>query len=296
MQAAATTSMIALLLFVATIASAEIPSRVSNAMATIADTTTFDGCVENVDDPMFISNTLQMDEISYLVSDAKRRVNRLQGDFAFDVQDSVALKEHRIIFDIDNYRELWNLSTCFDCVLKSSIEEEKICSVFRKKMTNIENAINILVESSDPVREAKELSDFYYSILGYLSANQVKMYHMKNLPVKDYSRRKPVVSTYEEYYTFLHILVANVACFCFVGLMKHIESTNLLGFKKTNPWIRAGKGRFCDGFCCICYDDEENIPWTTLNRCEHSFHSKCLDMLIEESFNTCPFCSRSMLL
>ena len=60
------------------------------------------------------------------------------------------------------------------------------------------------------------------------------------------------------------------------------------------PWFRDGKGKYCDGCCAVCLGEDLSIPWTTVTRCEHSFHAECMDELLIRGTTVCPWCSRNM--
>ena len=65
--------------------------------------------------------------------------------------------------------------------------------------------------------------------------------------------------------------------------------------KRKAPWFRDGKGsKYCDGCCAVCLGEDSSIPWTTVTRCEHSFHAECMDELLSYGTTLCPWCSRNM--
>ena len=123
-----------------------------------------------------------------LGKDVLGRISLLQADFAFAV--NYAIQQKRIIV-WGNYTEVWDLPGCFDCVLRTGAEET-LCRIFKKRMTDIEAAVSLVVSAA--AENQAELWEFQESMLSTLRINRVKLYAMKN---RKKNRKKPV--SYEGY-------------------------------------------------------------------------------------------------
>jgi hypothetical protein len=128
-----------------------------------------------INDPVFEESVSRMRNFVSLAKDAKARISRLQGDFAFAVYEAGFLGGG-IVFDINRYNELWNLDSCFECVEQTE-EEEELYNIFKERMAQIENAIYFAMINANSSQE-KELEDFAHSMLHYLTYNRFKLHRM----------------------------------------------------------------------------------------------------------------------
>jgi len=232
------------------------------------------------DDPVCASNELKARNLALLVNEAKARISRLQVEFACAVQTALFFKE-KIVFG--DFSQAWGLRCCFDCVLLNA-EEEQLCYVFRKRMADIEAAVPVVIEAS--VHSLQGLDGFFDSVASYVRENRVELYPTgfvkPNLTEPEFLES---VSGFHGFLRFVLCYLLFITC-CKVLCFYHRHDNQ--------RQFRAGKGRFCDGCCGLCLSNDENIPWVTVNLCEHSFHAECMDRLLKYGTTRCPMCMREI--
>ena len=110
-----------------------------------------------------------------------------------------------------------------------------------------------------------------------------------------------VVSLAMEVMDAVEFIRFSVYCFLAVALpLTCLHAMYRCTRKPQAPWsrngvlFRDGKGRYCDGCCAVCLGEDSSIPWTTVTRCEHSFHAECMNELLIRGTTLCPWCSRNM--
>lgn len=249
--------------------------------------TVFEAACPN--DPAMVSKEREAKNSVSLALDARSRITLLQVDFYREANSALHFKD-QILFD--DHSEVWGLRQCFSCFLRSA-DDELTCSIFNERMAAIEGAVGVMITEfklPDPLFEEELRGGCFESMMTYLIRNHVHCYMWRHFPGQEDPRRK--LRKNEDVQL---ICVPLLICALLVFAAKLTLPVCAGGSKNRNaPWFRDGKGKYCDGCCAVCLGEDSLIPWTTVTRCEHSFHAECMDELLSYGTTLCPWCSRNM--
>ena len=220
-------------------------------------------------------------------NEARKRIGRMQVDLAWAMRKAAVTKSK---IGLDDYTHLWDWSGCFDCTLRTE-HEENVCRIFKKRMTDIESAMQVVINqsallesSADPsiqLEIEKALSESWHSILSSLYNSKTRLYFNES--------RRMQIDTEDRRNTVKTCIAVSMFIFLYAWIQMPKSKP-----KRTLPWFRDGKGKYCDGCCGVCWNEDENILWTTITKCEHSFHAECMDELLNFGTRKCPVCMVNM--
>jgi hypothetical protein len=220
---------------------------------------------------------LEADRLVSLAMEANARISRLQVEFACAVQTALYFKM-RIIFG--NTRSAWALRGCFDDVQRTA-DEKRLCAVFKKRMLEIDLAMDFVIKASAFHALRGPLHGFFESVTSYVRENGVRLYPSE-------FASWPPHHTPTSYLHAWMLLLPATAAVLFAFAARKPKSHN-------EPLFHAGRGKYGDGPCGVCLDEDSRLPWITMARCGHSFHARCLGELLARGVTQCPYCARKML-
>jgi len=278
------------------------------------------------DDPKCSAKDLEARRVVSLAMEASARISRLQVEFACAVQTSLLFKESIAFGD---FSQAWDLDGC-----DSVEHDEEVCYFFIRRFNDISEAVLLVVAASvRPLPELDGFFDLITSYvrenqvvlyptefvvpsneLGHKYPAEPDVSHWIETKIAkrldrvcaedalcSASEARRVVSLAMGVMDAVEFIRFSVYCFLAVALpLTCLHAMYRCTRKPQAPWssncvlFRDGKGRYCDGCCAVCLGEDSSIPWTTVTRCEHSFHAECMNELLIRGTTLCPWCSRNM--